>query len=112
MHLITDFRESTTHTIRVFWTIHFPNSCARRSPQIWHRVLRFVFALTHSKAEATLKPGKEIDASQTERLGRSCLSVSCSALSLARSAQAERDNESCFFVRASGVHRFIRRQKI
>ncbi|GBP45036.1 hypothetical protein EVAR_23510_1 [Eumeta japonica] len=32
----------------------------------------------------------------------------CSALSLARSAQAQRDNESCFFVRAAGVHRFIR----
>ncbi|GBP19199.1 hypothetical protein EVAR_11521_1 [Eumeta japonica] len=31
------------------------------------------------------------------------------ALSLARSAQAERDNESCFFVRAAGVHRFISR---
>ncbi|GBP45783.1 hypothetical protein EVAR_76088_1 [Eumeta japonica] len=32
-----------------------------------------------------------------------------SALSLARSAQAERDNKSCFFVHAAGVHRFIRR---
>ncbi|GBP67879.1 hypothetical protein EVAR_38347_1 [Eumeta japonica] len=31
------------------------------------------------------------------------------ALSLARSAQAERDNESYFFVRAAGVHRFKRR---
>ncbi|GBP57441.1 hypothetical protein EVAR_41335_1 [Eumeta japonica] len=31
----------------------------------------------------------------------------CSALSLARTAQAERDNESCFFVRAVGVHRFF-----
>ncbi|GBP62977.1 Zinc transporter 2 [Eumeta japonica] len=31
----------------------------------------------------------------------------CSALSLARSAPAERDNESCFFVRAAGVHRFM-----
>ncbi|GBP41523.1 hypothetical protein EVAR_20328_1 [Eumeta japonica] len=30
-----------------------------------------------------------------------------SALSLARSAQAERDNESYFFVRAAGVHRFF-----
>ncbi|GBP42723.1 Zinc finger protein 62 homolog [Eumeta japonica] len=30
------------------------------------------------------------------------------ALSLARSAQAERDNESCFFVRAASVPRFIR----
>ncbi|GBO99660.1 hypothetical protein EVAR_772_1 [Eumeta japonica] len=32
------------------------------------------------------------------------------ALARARSAQAERDNESCFFVRAASVHRFIRRQ--
>ncbi|GBP23557.1 hypothetical protein EVAR_12840_1 [Eumeta japonica] len=32
--------------------------------------------------------------------------------SLARSAQAERDNESCFFVRASGVHLFIRRYHV
>ncbi|GBP79933.1 hypothetical protein EVAR_75305_1 [Eumeta japonica] len=29
--------------------------------------------------------------------------------SLVRSPQAERDNESCFFVRAAGVHRFKRR---
>ncbi|GBP75080.1 hypothetical protein EVAR_48761_1 [Eumeta japonica] len=36
----------------------------------------------------------------------------CSALSLARSAQAERDNESCFFMRAASVHRFIRRYHI
>ncbi|GBP28592.1 hypothetical protein EVAR_85791_1 [Eumeta japonica] len=56
--------------------------------------------------------GREIDASQAERLGRSCLSIACSALSLARSAQAERDNESCIFVRAAGVHRFIRRYHI
>ncbi|GBP65605.1 hypothetical protein EVAR_46132_1 [Eumeta japonica] len=40
---------------------------------------------------------REIDASPTERLGLSCLSVACSALSLALSAQVERDNESCFF---------------
>ncbi|GBP73748.1 hypothetical protein EVAR_46888_1 [Eumeta japonica] len=37
---------------------------------------------------------KEIDASQAERLGRSCLSIACFALSLSRSFQAERDNES------------------
>ncbi|GBP81892.1 hypothetical protein EVAR_87029_1 [Eumeta japonica] len=49
---------------------------------------------------------KEIDASQAKRLGRSCLSIAHCALSLARSDQAERDNESCFFVRAAGVHRF------
>ncbi|GBP57836.1 hypothetical protein EVAR_41505_1 [Eumeta japonica] len=55
---------------------------------------------------------KEIDASQGERLGRSCLSIACTALSLARSAQAERDNASCFFVRATGVHRFIRRYHV
>ncbi|GBP49638.1 hypothetical protein EVAR_37420_1 [Eumeta japonica] len=46
--------------------------------------------------------GRKIDASQAERLER--LSIACSALSLARSAQAERDNESCFFVRAAGFH--------
>ncbi|GBP59956.1 hypothetical protein EVAR_89027_1 [Eumeta japonica] len=44
-----------------------------------------------------IRKSKEIDASQAERLGGSCLSVACYALSLARSAQAERDNESCFF---------------
>ncbi|GBP44129.1 Protein fem-1 homolog A [Eumeta japonica] len=54
--------------------------------------------------------GKEIDASQAERLGRSCLY--CSALSPARSARAERDNESSFFVRAAGVHRFIKRNNV
>ncbi|GBP43807.1 hypothetical protein EVAR_82238_1 [Eumeta japonica] len=55
---------------------------------------------------------KEIDASQAERLGRSCLSIPCSALLLARSAQEERDNESCFFVQATGVYRFIRRYHV
>ncbi|GBP21783.1 hypothetical protein EVAR_10962_1 [Eumeta japonica] len=40
---------------------------------------------------------KRDNASQSERLGRSCVSITRSALSLARSAQAERDNESCFF---------------
>lgn len=34
--------------------------------------------------------------SQGERLGLTCLSIVCTALSLARSAQAERDNVSCF----------------
>ncbi|GBP86520.1 hypothetical protein EVAR_62958_1 [Eumeta japonica] len=48
--------------------------------------------------------GREIDASLAERLGRSCLSIACSALSLARSVQAERDNELCLCVRAAGVH--------
>lgn len=42
-------------------------------------------------------------------LGRSSLSIAGSALSLARSSQTERDNESCYFVRAFGVNRFIRR---
>ncbi|GBP39073.1 hypothetical protein EVAR_27431_1 [Eumeta japonica] len=51
-------------------------------------------------------------APQAEGLGRSCLSIARSALSLARSAQAERDNESCFFVRAAGVHLFIRRHHV
>ncbi|GBP70516.1 hypothetical protein EVAR_61431_1 [Eumeta japonica] len=50
---------------------------------------------------------REIDASQAERLG--CLSIARCVLSLARSTQAERDNESRFFVRAAGFHRFIRR---
>ncbi|GBP75246.1 hypothetical protein EVAR_45445_1 [Eumeta japonica] len=41
------------------------------------------------------------------RLGRwSGREIARSAFSLARSAQAERDNDSCFFVRAAGVHRF------
>ncbi|GBP78426.1 hypothetical protein EVAR_63377_1 [Eumeta japonica] len=57
-----------------------------------------------------LQSGREIDASQAGRLGR--LSNACSALSLARSDQAERDNESCFFVHAAGVHRFIRRYHV
>ncbi|GBP69417.1 hypothetical protein EVAR_52689_1 [Eumeta japonica] len=47
---------------------------------------------------------KEIDASQVERLGRSCLSIARSALSLAHSAQAERDNESCFFIPDTQEH--------
>ncbi|GBP63224.1 hypothetical protein EVAR_89491_1 [Eumeta japonica] len=46
--------------------------------------------------------GREIDASHTKRLGRSCLSSACFTLSLARSAQAERDNESCFFGSKNG----------
>ncbi|GBP55509.1 hypothetical protein EVAR_36232_1 [Eumeta japonica] len=57
-----------------------------------------------------LYSGREIDASQAERLGR--LSIARSALSLARSAQAERDNKSCFSVCAAGVHRFIRRYHV
>ncbi|GBP32443.1 Protein O-GlcNAcase [Eumeta japonica] len=39
--------------------------------------------------------GRDIDASQVERLGRSCFARS--ALSLARSVETKRDNESCFF---------------
>ncbi|GBP44316.1 hypothetical protein EVAR_27273_1 [Eumeta japonica] len=42
-----------------------------------------------------------------ERIGRwNGREIARSALSLARSAQAERDNESYFFVRSAGVHRF------
>ncbi|GBP15724.1 hypothetical protein EVAR_93913_1 [Eumeta japonica] len=42
------------------------------------------------------------------RIGRwSGREIARSALSLARSAQAERGNESCFFMRAAGVHRFL-----
>ncbi|GBP14283.1 hypothetical protein EVAR_7702_1 [Eumeta japonica] len=48
-----------------------------------------------------------------KRIGRwSGREIARSALSLARSAQAERDNELCFFVRAAGVHRFIRRYHV
>ena len=36
----------------------------------------------------------------------SVLSITCSALSLARQARTERDNESCLFVRAAGIDRF------
>ncbi|GBP32616.1 hypothetical protein EVAR_25977_1 [Eumeta japonica] len=47
------------------------------------------------------------------RIGRwSKTEIARSALSLACSTQAERDNESCFFVRAAGVHRFIRRYHV
>ncbi|GBP52339.1 Cuticle protein LPCP-23 [Eumeta japonica] len=56
--------------------------------------------------------GRGTDASQTERLGRSCLYIASFALSLARSAQAERDNESRFFVRTPGVHQFKRRYHV
>ncbi|GBP25752.1 hypothetical protein EVAR_12232_1 [Eumeta japonica] len=52
------------------------------------------------------------DASQAERSGQSCLSIARSALSLARSTQAERDNEPWFFMHAVGVHRFIRRYHV
>ncbi|GBP15489.1 hypothetical protein EVAR_70441_1 [Eumeta japonica] len=55
---------------------------------------------------------REIDPSQAECLGRSYISIACSALSLAHSPQAERDNESRFFVRAAGLHRFIRRYHV
>ncbi|GBP01390.1 hypothetical protein EVAR_74112_1 [Eumeta japonica] len=47
------------------------------------------------------------------RIGRwSGREIARSTLSLARSAQAERDNGSSFFVRAAGVHRFIRRYHV
>ncbi|GBP61127.1 hypothetical protein EVAR_46778_1 [Eumeta japonica] len=47
------------------------------------------------------------------RIGRwSGREIARSALSLARSAQAERDNESCFFMRAAGFHGFIRHYHI
>ncbi|GBP78434.1 hypothetical protein EVAR_63385_1 [Eumeta japonica] len=47
------------------------------------------------------------------RIGRwSGREIARSALSLARSAQAERDNESCFFVHVAGIHRFIRRYHV
>ncbi|GBP40512.1 hypothetical protein EVAR_30571_1 [Eumeta japonica] len=43
---------------------------------------------------------------------RSGREIARSALSLAHSAPAERDNESRFFVRAAGVHRFLRRYHV
>ncbi|GBP71629.1 hypothetical protein EVAR_53112_1 [Eumeta japonica] len=47
------------------------------------------------------------------RIGRwSGREIARSTLSLARSAQAERKNESCFFVRAASVYRFIRRYHV
>ncbi|GBP42245.1 hypothetical protein EVAR_29843_1 [Eumeta japonica] len=46
--------------------------------------------------------GREMDALQAERLDGSCLSVTCSALSLARSARAERDNS-----RHSSIHKDV-----
>ncbi|GBP42939.1 P protein [Eumeta japonica] len=69
--------------------------------------LRFTYRDTNK-----LRLSKEIDASQAERLGRSCFSITRYALSLARLAQAERDNESGFFMRTAGVHRFIRRYHV
>ncbi|GBP11475.1 hypothetical protein EVAR_92967_1 [Eumeta japonica] len=48
--------------------------------------------------------------SSTRRISRwSGREIARSAVSLVRSAQPERDNESYFFARAAGVHRFIRR---
>ncbi|GBP62644.1 hypothetical protein EVAR_51890_1 [Eumeta japonica] len=38
--------------------------------------------------------------------------IARSTLSLAHPAQAERDNDSCFFVHAAGVYRFIRRSHV
>lgn len=47
-----------------------------------------------------------------ERSGRSYLSITCSADPVVRLAQAARDHESCFFVRAAGVPRFLRRYRV
>lgn len=44
-----------------------------------------IFTSRHKKEWS----GREIDASQAERLGRSCFSIRCSVLSFARSAQAQ-----------------------
>ncbi|GBP05624.1 hypothetical protein EVAR_3087_1 [Eumeta japonica] len=47
------------------------------------------------------------------RIGRwSGREIARSAFSLARSAQAERDNESCFYVHAAGFQRFIKRHHV
>ena len=45
------------------------------------------------------------------RLGRLCLSIVCSVLSPARSAQVERDSFN-LFVRAAVIYRFIRRYDV
>ncbi|GBP71100.1 hypothetical protein EVAR_53380_1 [Eumeta japonica] len=82
----------------------------RPKPGIRHSVRRPKAAVSLLLGHIGLWSEREIDASQAERLGR--LSIARSALSLARSAQAKRDNESCFFVHAAGVHRFIRRYHV
>lgn len=46
-------------------------------------------------------------ATETESLGH--LSITCSALSLALSAQAKRDSDTCFLVRA--IYKTLPRQK-
>ncbi|GBP90329.1 hypothetical protein EVAR_37389_1 [Eumeta japonica] len=53
-----------------------------------------------TSAFVSVSLSKEIGAAQAERLGQSIAPLYCSELSLAHTAQAERDNESCFFVRA------------
>ncbi|GBP85199.1 hypothetical protein EVAR_47635_1 [Eumeta japonica] len=48
-------------------------------------------------SDASVDEVEERDRCDTSRTLRPVVSLYCSALSLARSAQAERDNESCFF---------------
>lgn len=52
----------------------------------------------------------EIDASQAERLGQSCLSIAFPRSWL--HAHTERDNDLFFSMHAAGVHRFIRSYQV
>ncbi|GBP84734.1 hypothetical protein EVAR_64629_1 [Eumeta japonica] len=56
--------------------------------------------------------GRCLSSTRTRRPMEWKREIARSALSLARSAQVERNNESCFFVRAAGVHRFIKRYHV
>ncbi|GBP90037.1 hypothetical protein EVAR_68378_1 [Eumeta japonica] len=73
------------------------------------RLLRRRFLLTSLTKQFTCRVCAAAVSLLLGRIGQwSGREIARSALSLERSAQAERDNESCFFVRAAGVHRFIR----
>ncbi|GBP89905.1 hypothetical protein EVAR_66180_1 [Eumeta japonica] len=65
----------------------------------------------HHRSARPVVCGRCLSSTRTHRRwsGRE---IARSALSIARSTQAEHDNESCFFMRAAGVHRFIRRYHV
>ncbi|GBP83237.1 hypothetical protein EVAR_52036_1 [Eumeta japonica] len=89
------------------------NECrhGRRTPskRTWARQLKASVVCCRCLSSArTHRPMEWKRERQAGHLGRSCLSIACSALSLARSTETERDNESCFVVRAVGIRRFIR----
>ncbi|GBP88285.1 hypothetical protein EVAR_100127_1 [Eumeta japonica] len=56
--------------------------------------------------------GRCLSSTRTHRPMEWKREIARSALSLARSTQAERDNESCVFVRAAGIYRFIKRYHV